>query len=74
MFTIKVDPYRKQTNADFFRVLKLMELQNEWNQEDINAAYDRIYELEKEKTEQVKLICKLERERARNKGGRDATE
>ena len=49
---ISVDAYRKQTTNDFFRLLKLLELQTEWDMEDINAALDYIAELEKELGEQ----------------------
>lgn len=49
MFRIEIDPYRKQTAADFQRVLELLRLQAKWDQEDINAAYDKIAELEKTK-------------------------
>lgn len=49
MFLIEIDPYRKQTADDFQRVLELLKLQAKWDQEDINAAYDKIAELEREK-------------------------
>lgn len=65
MFKISIDPYRKQTNQDFVRVWKLLKLQAEWDQEDVNAAYDRIGELEKERSAQVDTICRLERENGR---------
>ena len=48
MLKISVDGYRKQTTQDYFRVLKLLELQAEWDQQDINELSDKIGELEKE--------------------------
>lgn len=65
MFKISIDPYRKQTNQDFLRVEKLLELQAEWDQRDINEAYDRISELEKEKAGQMDIIRKVQRENER---------
>lgn len=65
MFKISIDPYRKQTNQDFLRVEKLLELQAEWDQQDINEAYDRISELEKEKAGQIDIIRKVQRENGR---------
>ncbi len=65
MFKISIDPYRKQTNQDFLRVEKLLELQAEWDQQDINEAYDRISELEKEKAGQMDIIRKVQRENER---------
>lgn len=70
MFQIKIDPYRKQTNADFRRVWELLELQAEWDAEDLNAAHDRIGELEKELRRREETICKLSRESCRSKGGK----
>lgn len=48
MLKISVDGYRKQTTQDYFRVLKLLELQAEWDQQDINELSDKIGELERE--------------------------
>lgn len=65
MLKISVDGYQKQTTRDYFRVLKLLELQAEWDQQDINEAYDRISELEKEKIGQMDIIRKVGRENDR---------
>lgn len=48
MLKIKVDVYGKQTNADFFRVWKLLELSEKWAQEDVTELLDRNLELEEE--------------------------
>lgn len=56
MFKILVDGYRFGTMHDYYRVCQLLKLQAEWNQEDINAAYDKIDELNEH-------IRRLEKER-----------
>lgn len=68
MFKINIDPYRKQTTADFQRVGQLLKLQAEWDAEDLNTAYDRIGELERERNDQIEIICKLERQAHKNGG------
>lgn len=68
MFKINIDPYRKQTTADFQRVWQLLKLQATWDAEDLNAAYDQIGELTRERNDQIKIICKLERQAHKNGG------
>lgn len=60
MFKIAVDGYRWTSARDYYRVCQLLKLQAEWDQEDINAAYDKIDELNEH-------IRRVEKERRKKK-------